>query len=123
LQIDPYLRIGDDLQLYVRLQSDLGSYGSESDQEVARSILSDWGAKVGLQDQPVLDVIASALFNFTKVSFVCDWCDLPCSYCYLILLKTNLMHCFFFFSSWNCTTTLPDGQRCIDKGTLRDVYT
>jgi protein EFR3 len=76
LQIDPYLRIGDDLQLYVRLQSDLGSYGSESDQEVARSILSDSSTKVGLHDQQVLDVIASSLFSFTKVSF-----DLPCVYC------------------------------------------
>ncbi|GJN08071.1 hypothetical protein PR202_ga25959 [Eleusine coracana subsp. coracana] len=65
-QVDPYLRIGDDLQLYVRLQSDLGSYGSENDQEVARSVLSDCKAKVGIHDQRVLDVIASALSNFTK---------------------------------------------------------
>ncbi|KAK3147444.1 hypothetical protein QOZ80_3BG0282450 [Eleusine coracana subsp. coracana] len=65
--VDPYLRIGDDLQLYVRLQSDLGSYGSENDQEVARSVLSDCKAKVGIHDQRVLDVIASALSNFTKM--------------------------------------------------------
>lgn len=97
LQIDPYLRIGEDLQLYVRLQSDLGTYGSESDQEVARSMLSDCREKVGINDQRVLDVIASALFNFTEVSLICDWCSLSCftveitRITYHILLKTKLM--------------------------------
>jgi hypothetical protein len=70
LQVDPYLRIGEDLQLYVRLQSDLGSYGSESDQEVAKSILSDSRTKVGINGQRVLDVIASALSSFAEVSLV-----------------------------------------------------
>lgn len=68
LQIDSYLRIGEDLQLYVRLQSDLGSYGSESDQDVARSVLSDCRKKVGINYQRVLDVIACALSNLTEVS-------------------------------------------------------
>lgn len=66
-KIDPYLRIGEDLQLYVRLQSDLGSYGSESDQEVARSVLSDCRTKVGINDQRVLDVIASALSDLIEM--------------------------------------------------------
>ncbi|KAJ1297448.1 hypothetical protein BS78_01G377100 [Paspalum vaginatum] len=66
-KIDPYLRIGEDLQLYVRLQSDIGSYGSESDQEVAKSMLSDCKTKVGIDDQRVLDVISSALSNFTEM--------------------------------------------------------
>ncbi|CAN6313041.1 unnamed protein product [Urochloa humidicola] len=66
-KVDPYLRIGEDLQLYVRLQSDLGSYGSESDQEVAKSILSDCRMKVGINDQQVLDVIASALSSLTEM--------------------------------------------------------
>jgi len=61
LQIDPYLKIGEDLQIYVRLQSDLGSFGSESDQDVAKSILADCSKKVGFNDQRVLDIIASAL--------------------------------------------------------------
>ncbi|XP_062211023.1 protein SEMI-ROLLED LEAF 2-like isoform X2 [Phragmites australis] len=65
--IDPYLRIGEDLQLYVRLQSDLGNYGSESDQEGAKSILSDCRTKVGINDQRVLDVTASALSSFTEM--------------------------------------------------------
>ncbi|KAM3229210.1 hypothetical protein ACQJBY_060236 [Aegilops geniculata] len=65
--IDSYLRIGEDLQLYVRLQSDLGSYGSESDQDVARSVLSDCRKKVGINDQQVLDVIACALSNLTEM--------------------------------------------------------
>ncbi|KAK1650659.1 hypothetical protein QYE76_068464 [Lolium multiflorum] len=64
--IDSYLRIGEDLQLYVRLQSDFGNYGSESDQDVARSILSDCRKKVGINDQQVLDVIAGALSNLTE---------------------------------------------------------
>ncbi|KAF8721519.1 hypothetical protein HU200_023025 [Digitaria exilis] len=65
--VDPFLRIGEDLQLYVRLQSDLGSYGSESDQEVAKSTLSDCRTKVGISDQRMLDVIASALSSFTEM--------------------------------------------------------
>uniref|UniRef100_A0A0D9WE28 Uncharacterized protein n=1 Tax=Leersia perrieri TaxID=77586 RepID=A0A0D9WE28_9ORYZ len=65
--MDPYLRIGEDLQLYVRLQSDLGNYGSDRDQEVARSILSDCRTKVGINDQQVLDVIACALCNLTEM--------------------------------------------------------
>ncbi|XP_062215824.1 protein SEMI-ROLLED LEAF 2 isoform X2 [Phragmites australis] len=65
--IDPYLRIGEDLQLYVRLQSDLSNYGSENDQEGAKSILSDWRTKVGINDQRVLDVTASALSSFTEM--------------------------------------------------------
>ena len=68
LQIDSYLRIGEDLQLYVRLQSNLGNYGSESDQDVARSVLSDCSKKVGINDQRVLDVIACALSCLTEVS-------------------------------------------------------
>ncbi|KAL6902259.1 hypothetical protein ACP4OV_005135 [Aristida adscensionis] len=67
LSIDPYLRIGEDFQLYVRLQSDLSNYGSESDQEGAKSILSDCRAKVGISDQQVLDVTASALSGITKM--------------------------------------------------------
>ncbi|VAH90269.1 unnamed protein product [Triticum turgidum subsp. durum] len=65
--IDSYLRIGEDLQLYVRLQSDLGSYGSESDQDIARSVLSDCRKKVGINDHRVLDVIACALSNLTEM--------------------------------------------------------
>ena len=55
------------MQLYVRLQSDLGNYGSDSDQEIARSVLSDCRTKVGINDQRVLDVVACALCNLTEV--------------------------------------------------------
>ncbi|KQK21991.1 uncharacterized protein LOC100831072 isoform X2 [Brachypodium distachyon] len=65
--IDSYLRIGEDLQLYVRLQSDIGNYGSESDQDIGRSVLSDCRKKVGITDQRVLDVIASALSSLTEM--------------------------------------------------------
>uniref|UniRef100_A0A0E0KCU2 Uncharacterized protein n=1 Tax=Oryza punctata TaxID=4537 RepID=A0A0E0KCU2_ORYPU len=65
--MDPYLRIGEDLQLYVRLQSDLGNYGSDSDQEIAGSVFSDCRTKVGINDQRVLDVIACALCNLTEM--------------------------------------------------------
>uniref|UniRef100_A0A0D9VT81 Uncharacterized protein n=1 Tax=Leersia perrieri TaxID=77586 RepID=A0A0D9VT81_9ORYZ len=66
--MDPYLRIGEDLQLYVRLQSDLGNYGSDSDQEIARSVLSECRTKVRINDHQVFDVIASALCNLTKMN-------------------------------------------------------
>jgi hypothetical protein len=86
MQMDPYLRIGDDLQLYVRLQSDLGSYGSESDQEVAKSMLSDCRTKVGINDQRVLDVIASALSNFIEVSLLPGLCDVAIFCCWHCML-------------------------------------
>lgn len=100
MQIDPYLRIGEDLQLYVRLQSDLGSYGSESDQEVAKSMLSDCRTKVGINDQRVLDVIASALCNFVEVSLLHGRCDFAICLLFVFLIET----------------VLPDGQGCTSKG-------
>ena len=116
MQIDPYLRIGEDLQLYVRLQSDLGSYGSESDQEVAKSMLSDCRTKVGINDQRVLDVIASALSNFIEVSPLHGQCDF--AICFLLALHAGVTCCcearvlspsplsncdFPCFSNRNCT--------------------
>lgn len=89
MQIDPYLRIGEDLQLYVRLQSDLGSYGSESDQEVARSVLSDCRTKVGINDQRVLDVIASALSDLIEVSLFHGWYDFAIC-CFICFFKMKL---------------------------------
>ncbi|KAJ3670201.1 hypothetical protein LUZ60_010525 [Juncus effusus] len=63
--IDPYLRIGEDLQLYVRHQSDLNSFGSEADHNTARSILNDLRGAIIPKSQ-VIDIIVNALSSSTK---------------------------------------------------------
>lgn len=126
LQVDPFLRIGEDLQLYVRLQSDLGSYGSESDQEVAKSTLSECRTKVGISDQRMLDVIASALSSFTEVSPIHEWCDFLYVCCLDVMVSLGwqavengahvlsvLRHGFSIL----IRIALPDGQGCTSKGT------
>ncbi|KAJ3683044.1 hypothetical protein LUZ60_013271 [Juncus effusus] len=63
--IDPCLRIGEDLQLYVRHQSDLNSFGSEADHNTARSILNDLRGAIIPKSQ-VIDIIVNALSSSTK---------------------------------------------------------
>ncbi|CAL9069534.1 unnamed protein product [Musa banksii] len=60
-EIDPYLRIGEDFQIYVMPQSDMNNYGSESDQQAANSGLSNLRNIVGDSDLLVLDMIVSGL--------------------------------------------------------------
>ncbi|XP_078160554.1 protein SEMI-ROLLED LEAF 2 [Carex rostrata] len=64
--IDPYLRIGEDLLLYVRLQSDLNNFGSDTDHDMARCTLNEV-RDAGFSDQQLLDIIAQALSNLTNL--------------------------------------------------------
>ncbi|RWW62258.1 hypothetical protein BHE74_00030618 [Ensete ventricosum] len=60
-QIDPYLRVGEDFQIYLMPQSDMNNYGSESDQQAANSALSNLRNILGDSDLHVLDMIVSGL--------------------------------------------------------------
>jgi hypothetical protein len=64
--IDPYLRIGEDLLLYVRLQSDLNNFGSDIDHNMASCTLNEV-RDGGCSDQQLLDIIAQALSNLTNL--------------------------------------------------------
>lgn len=64
--IDPYLRIGEDLLLYVRLQSDQNNFASDVDQDKARCTLKEV-RDAGTSDQQLIDIISQALSNLTKL--------------------------------------------------------
>lgn len=68
--VDPYLRIGDDLQIYVKPHSDLKTFGSETDQQAAKSMLADLRKMMVEASQHVIDIIVrdlSVLLNQEKV--------------------------------------------------------
>ncbi|XP_020107750.1 uncharacterized protein LOC109723699 [Ananas comosus] len=67
LNIDPFLKIAEDSQLYVRPQSDLKDYGTDADQQAARSTLVDLRKLVGSSDKQLLDIIIHALSNLTDL--------------------------------------------------------
>ncbi|XP_072974756.1 protein SEMI-ROLLED LEAF 2 isoform X1 [Typha angustifolia] len=64
---DPYLRIAEDLQLYVRLQADLNEYGSDNDEQAARSTLVELKKNVFTSEEHLVDIIARALSNLTNL--------------------------------------------------------
>ncbi|KAJ4817138.1 ARM repeat superfamily protein [Rhynchospora pubera] len=64
--IDPYLRIGEDLLLYVRLQSDLNNFGSDIDHDAARCTLNEVREAV-ISDQHLLDIITQALSSLINL--------------------------------------------------------
>lgn len=68
MQVDPYLRIGEDLQIYVRSQSDLNVFGSDIDREAAVLKLADLRKTVGNSDLHLLDIIIQELSKITDVS-------------------------------------------------------
>ncbi|XP_038980454.1 protein SEMI-ROLLED LEAF 2-like isoform X1 [Phoenix dactylifera] len=65
--IDPYLRVGDDLQIYVKSQSDLNVFGSDIDQQAATLILADLRKTVGDSDQHLFDIIVQELSRITDL--------------------------------------------------------
>lgn len=68
LQIDPYLRVGEDLQIYAKSHSDLNVFGSDIDQQAATLMLADLRKTVVNSDQHLLDIIVQELSRITNVS-------------------------------------------------------
>lgn len=66
-QVDPYLSIGDDLQLYVRPQVDVKEYGSFTDNQQAASILFDVRNKIYESDKLILDILVQNLSTIIEV--------------------------------------------------------
>ncbi|XP_010921489.1 protein SEMI-ROLLED LEAF 2 [Elaeis guineensis] len=65
--IDPYLRVGEDLQIYAKSQSDLSVFGSDIDQQAAILMLADLRKTIGDSDQHLLDIIVQELSRSTDL--------------------------------------------------------
>ncbi|XP_008808672.1 protein SEMI-ROLLED LEAF 2-like isoform X2 [Phoenix dactylifera] len=65
--IDPYLRIGEDLQIYVKSHTDLNVFGSDIDRQAAILTLADLRKTVGNSDLHLLDIIIQELSKITDL--------------------------------------------------------
>lgn len=68
-QVDPYLFIGDDLQLHVRPQANMKDFGSSGDSQMATSMLFEMRSKVELSNTIITDIVAKNLSKISKVIF------------------------------------------------------
>jgi hypothetical protein len=64
--VDQYIGISDDLQVYVKPQADLRDYGSPSDNKAAASLLSELRAKIFEFDEIVIEILAQNLSGITE---------------------------------------------------------
>ncbi|KAL5853875.1 hypothetical protein ACOSQ3_008993 [Xanthoceras sorbifolium] len=65
--LDPYLGISDDLQVYVRPQADVKEYGSFTDNQMAASILFELRNKIYEADKVIMDIIVQNLSTITEL--------------------------------------------------------
>ncbi|XP_068659378.1 protein SEMI-ROLLED LEAF 2 [Aristolochia californica] len=65
--VDPYLHIGDDMQLYYKSQTDLREYGSTADEEAAVSLLSELRIIVRESEKALLDILTENLSILTEM--------------------------------------------------------
>ncbi|XP_042512049.1 protein SEMI-ROLLED LEAF 2-like [Macadamia integrifolia] len=64
---DPFLGIGDDLQLYVKPQADVRDYGSAADHQAANSLLSKLRETVHESEKVILDILVGSLSRGTEL--------------------------------------------------------
>lgn len=69
-QVDPYLLIGDDLQLHVKPHANMKDFGSSSDSQMATSMLFEMRSKVELSNTIITDVVAKNLSKASKVKLL-----------------------------------------------------
>ncbi|KAJ6791607.1 Uncharacterized protein M6B38_243205 [Iris pallida] len=67
LDVDPYLFVGDDLQIYLRTQSEFKEFGSDTDQLAATSALTDMRNLVFGSYKHLLDIIIQGLSSLTSL--------------------------------------------------------
>ncbi|KAJ0253150.1 hypothetical protein HA466_0122270 [Hirschfeldia incana] len=65
--VDPYLSIGDDLQLHVKPQANMKDFGSSSDSQMATSMLFEMRSKVELSNTIITDVVVKNLAKVSKL--------------------------------------------------------
>lgn len=66
-QVDPYLGISEDLQVYVRPQIDAREYGSVMDNQLASMSLDRLRKKVNESEKIILDILVRNLCSITEV--------------------------------------------------------
>nr|XP_023894081.1 uncharacterized protein LOC112006003 [Quercus suber] len=66
--VDPYLGISDDLQVYVRPQMDIGGYGSVTDNQLATSLLLELRNKIYESENIIMDILVQNLSSITEVA-------------------------------------------------------
>lgn len=66
-QVDPYVGISDDLQVYIKPKADVRGYGSATDNEVAVSLLYELRSKMKESDKLIVDVLVQSLSGVTEV--------------------------------------------------------
>lgn len=69
-QVDPYLGISDDFQVYVKPWADVREFGSAADNKDAASLLHDLRNQVYETDKIVVDSLVQSLSGITEVRFV-----------------------------------------------------
>ncbi|KAF3454137.1 hypothetical protein FNV43_RR04584 [Rhamnella rubrinervis] len=65
--IDPYLGICDDLQVYLKPEVDVRGFGSVADNQLAASLLSDLRNKLYESENVIVDILVQNLANITKL--------------------------------------------------------
>ncbi|KAL6514836.1 hypothetical protein OROGR_020415 [Orobanche gracilis] len=64
--VDPYIGISDDFQVYVKSASEMKKYGSDSDNEEALSVLANLRDKGNEADKIVFSILVESLSTITK---------------------------------------------------------
>ncbi|CAA7017161.1 unnamed protein product [Microthlaspi erraticum] len=65
--VDPYLFIGDDLQLHVRPEANMKDFGSSGDSQMATLMLFEIRSKVELSNTIITDIVAKNLSKISKL--------------------------------------------------------
>ncbi|XP_045795084.1 protein SEMI-ROLLED LEAF 2 isoform X1 [Trifolium pratense] len=66
-EVDPFLGISDDNQVYAKINVDLREYGTAGDNQLAASTLSELRNKISEYDQTIKNVLVHNLTNFTEL--------------------------------------------------------
>ncbi|CAL5208665.1 unnamed protein product [Lathyrus oleraceus] len=66
-EVDPFLGISDDNQVYAKMHMDLREYGSAADNQLAMSTLSELRSKISEYDQTIKNVLVRNLTNFIEL--------------------------------------------------------
>ncbi|XAR52684.1 hypothetical protein NMG60_11020874 [Bertholletia excelsa] len=69
--VDPYLAISDDFQVFVKSRADLREYGSVSDNQMATALLLDLRNKICDTDKILLDTLVQNLSSIVELDADC----------------------------------------------------
>lgn len=108
-QIDPFLGISDDYQVYTKIHVEASKYGTAADNQLAISTISELQNKIGEYKQIMKDILVQNLASITKVlqSFHSDMVS------WAILATQNcLIFSFYILLSWMPIALLHNWRKC-----------